>query len=322
MFKSKAFLIWIIVAASLIVLGGILFVGVMSMFKWDFKKLSTVKYEENSYDVTDNYRNISVFTNTADIVFVPSESNETRVVCYESAKEKHSVRVVDGNLVIERQDTRKWYDYIKIGFFSSKITVYMPSAEYGALLVRSSTGDVEIPAGFTFASIDVSASTSDVKNHASTFGALKIKTGTGYVFLAGVSAGSLDLEVSTGKIETSGLVCEGNVKIEVDTGKVYLSDVVCRNLESEGDTGDITMKNVVAFERFLIERGTGDVKLEGCDAAEIFIETDTGDVEGSLLSPKVFMVRTDTGRINVPKTVSGGVCEIETDTGNVKITVN
>lgn len=300
--KNKAMVVWLIVAASLIVLGGILFVGVMSVLKWDFKKLSTVKYEESSYDVTDNYRDISVFTDTADVVFVPSESNETRVVCYESAKEKHSVRVVDGALVIERQDTRKWYDYISIGFVSSKITVYIPSAEYGALLVRSSTGDVEIPADFKFAGIDISASTSDVKCLASSSGAIKIKTGTGHISLANLSASSLELEVST--------------------GKTYLADVTCKTLKTEGDTGDITMKNVVAFERFLIERGTGDVKLEGCDAAEIFIETDTGDVEGSLLSEKVFMVRTDTGRINVPKTVSGGVCEIETDTGNVKITVN
>ena len=320
--KNKAMVIWLIVAASLIVLGGILFVGVMSVLKWDFKKLSTVKYEENSYDVTDNYRNISVFTDTADVVFVPSENGETRVVCYESAKEKHSVRVVDGALVIERQDTRKWYDYISIGFVSSKITVYIPSGEYGALLVRSSTGDVELPADFKFAGVDISASTSDVKCLASSSGALKIKTGTGHISLANLSASSLELEVSTGKVELNGIACDGEIEIEVDTGKTYLTDVTCKTLKTEGDTGDITMKNVVAFERFLIERGTGDVHLDGCDAAEIFIETDTGDVEGSLLSEKVFMVRTDTGRINVPRSTIGGVCEIETDTGNVKLTVN
>lgn len=320
--KNKAMIVWLIVAASLIVVGGILFVGVMSMLKWDFKKLSTVKYEENSYDITDNYGKISVFTDTADVVFVPSENGEARVVCYESAKEKHLVRVIDGALVIERQDTRKWYDYINIGFASSKITVYIPSGEYGALLVRSSTGDVEIPADFKFAGVDISASTSNVKCLASTSGAIKIKTVTGHISLANLGASSLELEVSTGKVELNGIACDGDVKIEVDTGKTYLTDVTCKTLKTEGDTGDITMKNVIASEKLLIERGTGDVFFDGCDAAEIFVETDTGDVKGTLLSEKVFMVRSDTGRIDVPKTVSGGVCEIETDTGNVKITVN
>ena len=57
-------------------------------------------------------------------------------------------------------------------------------------------------------------------------------------------------------------------------------------------------------------------------AAEILIKTDTGDVKGSLLSEKVFVVQTDTGSIDVPKTVSGGRCEITTDTGDIKISLH
>ena len=59
--------------------------------------------------------------------------------------------------------------------------------------------------------------------------------------------------------------------------------------------------------------------MELCDAEEIGIKTDTGDVTGSLLSEKVFHARTDTGRIEVPKTTGGGLCEIVTDTGDVRI---
>ena len=59
--------------------------------------------------------------------------------------------------------------------------------------------------------------------------------------------------------------------------------------------------------------------MKECDAAEIFVETDTGDVKGSLLSEKVFIPKSDTGDIKVPKTVTGGRCEITTDTGDIKI---
>ena len=81
------------------------------------------------------------------------------------------------------------------------------------------------------------------------------------------------------------------------------------------------MNDVIASGKFEIERDTGDVKFERCDAAEIFIETDTGNVKGSLLSEKLFIVDTDTGSKDVPKTVTGGRCEIDTDTGDVKITL-
>ena len=76
-----------------------------------------------------------------------------------------------------------------------------------------------------------------------------------------------------------------------------------------------------AFFKFLIKRSTGDIRFDNSDATEIFVETDTGNVTGSLLTDKVFITQTDTGNVNVPKTVTGGRCEITTDTGNIKIIV-
>ena len=63
------------------------------------------------------------------------------------------------------------------------------------------------------------------------------------------------------------------------------------------------------------------MKFNGCDADEIYVKTDTGDVTGSLRSDKVFITNTDTGGVDVPKTVHCGRCEIITNTGDVKITV-
>lgn len=44
-------------------------------------------------------------------------------------------------------------------------------------------------------------------------------------------------------------------------------------------------------------------------------------MKGSLLSDKVFLMQTDTGEVDVPKTVTGGKCEIITDTGDIRIDV-
>ncbi len=313
--------IWLITAAALVLLGCVIFGGAMSMLNWDFTKLSTSKMENNDYEIREDYRHISITANTADINIVPSDSSDTTVSCYEPEKSTHSVSVKDGTLVIEIVDTRKWYEYIGINIDVPKITVYIPKGEYGDLSVKSSTGNVEIPADFKFKSIDISQTTGKVTNYASASEKIKIKATTGDICVENISAASLDLKVSTGKITAAGVICEGDVSVGVSTGKVVLTDIQCKSIKSGGDTGDIKLESVIAKEKLSVERSTGDVKLSGCDGAEIFIKTDTGDVLGSILSDKVFITKTDTGGVNVPKTTSGGTCEINTDTGDIDITI-
>lgn len=280
---TKTTKIWLIIATTLLLTGCIIFGGVMTVYKWDFSKLSTNKYETNKYDIADNFKNISINVKTADIVFVASEKAKTEVVCYEQDNANHEVSVDNDTLTIKLVDERKWYEYIGINFRTPKITVYLPQGEYGNLTVSASTGDI------------------DIKN---------------------LSAENINLTVTTGEIEAKSITCNGDFKTTVSTGEVELKDVSCKNLSSNGNTGDITLKDVIAEEKFAIERSTGDVKFERCDANEIFVKTDTGDVKGSLLSDKVFITQTDTGNIDVPKTIIGGRCEITTDTGDIKITVD
>ena len=296
--------VWLSIAACLVLLGCILFVGVMTTLGWDFTKLATVKYETNTYEISEVFDSISINTDTADIVFTLSGDGKCTVVCHEEEKVKHSVTVKDGALTIERVDERTLYDYvgyIGLNFDRPKITVYLPKTEYTALLICESTGDVGIPKDFHFGNVDISLSTGDVSFCASVADTLKIKTSTGDIHAENITVGTLDLSVST--------------------GKVYLADIRCKSVVSKGNTGDISLINVIASESFSIERDTGDVKLEKSDAAEIFIEIDTGDVTGTLLSDKKFVVETDTGHVSVPKTETGGKCEIITDTGDIKISL-
>ena len=318
---SKITKIWLVIAASFVLIGCVVFGGVMTVLKWDFTKLSTAKYETNDYEIAENFNNISVITNTADVLLVPSETQKTSVVCHELKNAKHSVTVQNGKLVIEIVDARKWYEHIGINFGMPKITVYIPQGEYGAFFVKSSTGNVEIPKEFTFESIDISESTGNVTNYASASENITIKTSTGNIRVENVSANTLDLSVSTGGVAVSNVTCEGDVKIKVSTGKTNLTNIECKNVVSTGNTGDISLNNVIAAEKFSIERSTGDVKFDGSDAAEIFVETDTGDVRGGLLTDKIFIVQTDTGSVDVPKTATGGKCEITTSTGDINISI-
>lgn len=298
---SKRTKIWLMVAASLVLIGGILFGCVMAEINWDFKKLSTAEYGESRYSLWKDYKNISIVTNTADIRLIPAENGENSVHCFEQRNVKHSVEIKGDTLVIEVQDTRAWYEYIGFGFDKPKITLTIPRGEYGSLSVKASTGDVTISKAFHFDSMDISQATGSTVNNASVSGTMKIKTSTGSIRVNDVSADSLQLSVST--------------------GKVTVTNARCNHFWSEGDTGDLVLKNVVADKKLVVERDTGDVELVGCDAGELFIETDTGHVKGSLLTDKIFTAESDTGRVDVPKTVTGGRCEISTDTGDIKITI-
>lgn len=316
--------IWLIIAVSLVLLGCILFAGVMTTLKWDFMELATVNYETNTYEISEAFDSISMNTDTADIAFAFSDDGKCRAECREKENAKHSVTVENSTLTVELIDERSVYDfigYIGLNFVTPKITVYLPKAEYAALSISESTGDIEIPKEFKFEGVDISLSTGDVDFFASASKMIGIKTSTGDIRVEDVSAGMLDLSVSTGEITVSNVVCKGNVKLNVSTGKTNLTDIECKNVISNGNTGEIFLNNVIAEETFSIERSTGDVKFDGCDAVEILVETDTGDVTGSLLTGKVFITQTDTGSVDVPKTAAGGKCEITTDTGDIKITI-
>lgn len=102
---------------------------------------------------------------------------------------------------------------------------------------------------------------------------------------------------------------------------VYVPESEYDSLSIKNSTGNVYLNNVTASEKISVKTSTGNVDLLNCDGSEIFIQTDTGNVKGNLLSEKTFVAHTDTGRISVPKTQSSEKCEITTDTGNIKITV-
>lgn len=313
--------IWLIVGAVLIVVGLVLFTVVMSLNHWDFSKLSTVKYVTNIHPITQAISDISVKTDVADIIFVLSETEDCEVTCYEEENARHRVWVQDGCLTVQVVNEKKWYEHIGINFGTPKLTVALPQAVYRNLSIEGSTGDTKLPQEFSFERIDISASTGNVTCFASAAEEMKIRLTTGDVRAENLSAGALDFTVSTGHVTASNIRCDGGVSVKVSTGKVRLNDVACNTLTSTGSTGDLILKNVTVADVLSAVRSTGDVKFDGCDAAELCVKTDTGDVTGSLRTDKIFTAETGTGRIEVPKTVTGGKCEITTGTGNIKIAI-
>lgn len=298
-------------------------IGIISFFAvgLDVKKLSTVSYETNTYEINEEFDKIAIDVYTADICFLPSSDEKCKVVCYEDEKVKHSVGVQNGTLVIDALDTRKWYEHIGISFEDSDITVYLPQAEYRSLVIRSDTSDVEVPKDFLFENVTLESDTGGAAFEASVSGALKIRSDTGAIKVSAVSAGEIDVRTTTGKISIHSVSVAETVAAGTDTGEILLDTVSCEGITADSSTGEITLKNTVASGSCSVTSDTGDVQLKGFDAPSIVVKTSTGDVAGTLLSEKVFLTKTETGRIDVPKTNTGGTCEITTSTGDIEIEI-
>lgn len=319
---SKTAKLWLITAACLILSGCALFAGVMAVLGWDFTALQSQPIELYCHRIDEPVTSVRIQTDTADIRILPADGTEASVQCREPSNLRHHVRMEEGTLVIELEDDRAWYEHISIGFHSPQVDVYLPRGAYEALTVKSDTGDVDVSAEFSFTSMDISEDTGDVTSAASVSGAVRIRTDTGSIELKGITAGSLELKTSTGDVTASNITCAGDIAVTVTTGSTKMTAVTCQSLTTTGSTGDLTLSGVVADEYFSVERSTGDVEFNRCDAAELTVITDTGDVSGSLLTDKIFMVDTDTGRKDVPQSVSGGPCRITTDTGDIRIAVS
>lgn len=331
---------WILISATAVTVLGLVVFGIaLALTGGDFTKFNTANYVTNTHVLSAEFDKISVDVNDADVILVPYDGEECRVVCYEEEKYLHKAEVINSTLIISKTDTKKWYDNIGFFFGRLKVTVYLPARTYTSLTVNSNTADLDVPSAFTFSNAKIVTDTGDVRYFASTTGTLdilvdtgdvtvntptprsvRIVTDTGDVKLISLSGcESVFIETDTGEIEIAGVKCT-SLAIDAESGDIELIDASCTTLRIEADTADVSLEKVRATEVY-IETDTGDVELEGCDAEAFFIKTDTGDVEGSVLTGKIFQISQTSGRVRVPASTAGGVFNVQTDTGDVEIRI-
>ncbi len=251
---------WLIIAISLILVGAIIFVGVMSLFGWNFRKLSTVEYVTKSYEISEGFNNIFIDTNTADVEFLPSENEKTVVECHELKKMYHSVKVADDTLKIELESKKQnWF--IGINFDTPKITVYMPKREYNQLMLSCTTGDVKIPKDFKFGSMDIKVTTGDINSYAIANESVKIKATTGDIKLKDITARVMEVKTTTGDITLD--KCDANeLYLKATTGDITGSLLSDKVFVVNATTGDIDVPQTTTGGKCEIKVTTGDIKIK------------------------------------------------------------
>lgn len=235
---NKTAKIWLILAASLVIIGSCLFVFALAKNHWHFANLGIVKYQTSTHTVNENFHSLSIEANTADIFFSPSHDGTCKVICYEAVNNKFSVSVINGTLTIYAVSEKEWYDYISIDSECPTITIYLPEDEYESIYIQESTGDI---------------------------------------LIENVNANTFDLNVSTGDIYLKNIACK-NLFTTGNTGDIFLQDVIGdEKFSIKRSTGDVTFDSCDAKEIF-IHTGTGDVEGILRSHKIFKTETSTGDI--------------------------------------------
>lgn len=309
---NKIILIPIIIGAALLTAGGVL-LGVAVA-----KGSSPANKVHNEYELTENVNSIDIEASITDIEFVASESK--KLVFEEGDKYYHTYSVNDGVLTIRSKDEKKWFDFLSLSI-PIKATIYLPEGNYSNLKIKNSTGDVTVPKEFSFdtGNIKLSTGSLDIKSNFNT--SYEVESSTGNQYYADLTAKNMKIKASTGNVNLDGVKVEETLDINVSTGRINLKNVTAKNYKSHSSTGNVIFDNTIIAEHLEVETSTGDVQFIDSDAATLKIKTDTGDVKGTLLNEHIFHVVSDTGHPDYPVCTEGGLCDIETDTGDIKISI-
>ena len=299
------------------------------------KTVQITHHEDRDFD------RIRIDVLSADVELIPSEDGRCRIVTKDHEKVEYLVFVEGDTLTIRTEDSRHWYDHIGIfGGSKASLTVYLPVKSYESLTMDVSTGDVTVGHDFSFSeAVTVSVTVGDVSLSASVQGTTTLSATTGDLCVEGshkaltasvttgcVTVGSgavetLSVKSGSGDVIIRDLTAEGAVCVETTTGDQSLLRVTCGRLDLRAGTGDVTLTDTVAAGHLRTKSTTGDVTFTRFDAATLSVETNTGSVRGSLRTPKVFYADTTSGSVDVPKSTEGGICEIKTTSGSIRIIV-
>ena len=312
--------IWIIVSIVLIITGAALCALSTMVMGFDPVNTSTVDYVENTYEVSGSFKNISIDVDTDDIEFQISQDGRCSVVCIEAEGRHHEAKINGSTLEI-RQVYDEGLSFIGFNMQTPKMTVYLPENTYNDLDINVNTGDIIIPAGFTFEDLEIYGDTGDIMSECDVTGDTDVHVNTGDIYMGGITGDKISVSATTGDILLEMINCT-DAEVKSTTGDIQLGSVIVSgDLKTQTETGRTWLSSVLVSGKLTATGGTDDVEIDGCDAGEILIETNTGSITGSLLSGKQFVTETNVGDIDVPTASSGGKCELITNTGDISIII-
>jgi len=262
--------------------------------------------EQRSLDLS-GIEDIDVATSSTDVYIAASEGNSVEARLHGTVytgqadaipvlAAEHSGKVLE--ISTERKDGRKWV----FGFYSSDLIleIQVPRQYRGAIVVHSSSGDVEI--------------------NGQNLSELSVQTSSGDMQLSSIQATSITMESSSGDHWAEGIKAERS-ELTSSSGKIRVKDLQ-GGAGAESSSGDITL----GFEAFTsdleVRSSSGDVELYLTETAEFRVEAraSSGDIDCA------FPISLDQAGSQVDRnrlygTVGGGTHRVAVRTSSGDITI-
>lgn len=321
---------------------------------------SALTFVRNTYEITDDFKRISISENQSDIQLLPSEDGTCKIICEESEKVFYLIEVVAGTLYIEVVDERDWLDHVGIFLETPELLIYLPKSEYDSLGIDNVSGSITVPEGFSFSDVDINTTSGSIKFYSNANGELELYTVSGSITAENASPESFSANTTSGKIKVSSLSVQGefiagsvsggmeisdcecsditvdstsgsvslanvsatdSARIETVSGKISMNDCSAGSIILFSTSGAVSLENVVASGSLRAETLSGEIELIACDAESLDLASTSGSIKGTLLSEKVFSAESTSGSIDVPYCTEGGSCEISTVSGSIRFEI-
>jgi DUF4097 and DUF4098 domain-containing protein YvlB len=250
----------ILVAIALVVLGMIIAFAAMVLAKFDMTKMvNTAAFEEKTYDISDDYEDISIKIKGQDLQILKSADKDTHFVCYENEKETFDVEVSGKKLEIEHKVKIEPFVGIHIGETVKPCKLYLPKDIYDDLTGEFGSTDVVIDEGFTFEDV-------------------KLETGSGDITISDLKTDDIKLHSGSGEITLKDTVCTDKMSIDTGSGDITLDSCDAFDMEFKTGSGDIT-GTILSAKTFETRTGSGDVTIpEDGNGGKCYAKTGSGDI--------------------------------------------
>lgn len=255
-------------------------------------------------------------------LFTPSVSGRSVKVALPREEYKSlTVETVSGHVSINVR-----YTFSEdVTLTSTSGTIGTAAAIGGHLDLRSTSGDLyamgflnTVTARSTSGKVSLGGKTVDGDCTATT---AELKTTSGEIRVRTVTLDSLTAQTGSGDIHVESVTVTEATDLETTSGEIALLYTACGTLTAETGSGSIDLTDTTVTGHIQAETTSGDIRFARADAATLSLKTTSGSVKGSLLTPKIFYTDTTSGSVDVPRSTEGGLCEIKTTSGDIRITV-
>lgn len=216
-----------------------------------------------------------------------------------------------------------------IGFYDPEIIVAVPSDCTEMIAVVTSSGEIDVENGIRAEKVYCNSSSGDITVDADEVKSeLVIKASSGSVEVT-APAHFLSVTTSSGdiKVENSDyhdvLITSKSGDISMESVKLDTT-AERQRYGLETTSGSIVLTDVIGETALSAKTSSGDINLTRCDAESMIFESSSGDIKGTVLSPKVFSARSSSGSIKVPELpekLPDERCAVTTSSGNIHIEV-